>query len=256
MIPVYASPEAAAIDCAACAGPLDFSFEFAFQPIVDVRLRRVVAHEALVRGPNGENSATVLARVTPATLYSFDQRCRVKAIETAARLGMREILSINFLANAVRDPRHCIRSTFAAAHAFGFPIERIQFEVVGGEWVEDRGHLIEIFQAYREFGIGTAIDDFGAGFGSLTLLAAFQPDVVKLDMALVRGIEHHRPRQAIVRGMLAICRDLGVRALAEGVETAPERDFLADAGVDLMQGHLFCKPLFQELGAVDPARFG
>lgn len=256
MIPIYASADAAAIDCAACADPRDFAFDFAFQPIVDVRQQRIVAHEALVRGPAGEPAATVLAQVTPATVYSFDQLCRIRAVEAAARLQMREVLSINFLANAVRDPRHCIRSTFAAARAYDFPVERIQFEVVGGERVEDSGHLLEIFNAYREYGFHTAIDDFGAGFAGLNLLATFQPDVVKIDMALVRGIEHSTPRQVIVRALAAMCRQLGVRLLAKGVETAPERDFLVSEGIDLMQGYLFARPAFRALATVAPARWG
>jgi EAL domain-containing protein (putative c-di-GMP-specific phosphodiesterase class I) len=186
-------------------------------------------------------------------VYVFDQACRMKAVECAARLQMRELLSINFIANAVRDPRHCIRSTFAAARAHHFPIGQIVFEVTEGEKVEDSGHLIEIFNAYREYGFTTAIDDFGAGYSGLNLLSEFQPDVIKIDMELVRDIDSKAPRQVIVRAVTAMCGELGIRVLAEGVETRAERDFLFDAGIDLMQGYYFCRPVFQGLGTVDPA---
>lgn len=240
-------------DCAACATTLDFAFDYAFQPIVDVRQRRIYAHEALVRGPDGESAASVLAQVTPANIYIFDQASRVNAVECAARLQMRELLSINFNANAVRDPQHCIRSTFAAARACNFPIEQIIFEVTEGERVEDSGHLVAIFRAYHEFGFMSAIDDFGAGWSGLNLLAEYQPDVVKIDMALVRDVDIKAPRQAIVRAISAMCAELGIAVLAEGVESRAERDFLFDAGIDLMQGYYFCKPVFQGLGTIAPS---
>ena len=252
-IPILPLVPAAGGDCAACSDGLDFAIDFAFQPIVDVRQRQIVGHEALVRGEQGEGAESVLARLTPQTIYAFDQLVRVTAIEKAAALGMRERLSINFLANAVRDPRHCIRSTFAAARTFNFPLERIGFEVVGGARVEDSGQLIEIFNAYREYGFQTAYDDFGAGFVGLNLLAQFQPDVVKLDIDLVRAVDRDPARQAIVKAVIAMCGALGSRVLAEGVETRAERDYLFDAGVDLMQGYYFCRPVFRGLGTIDPA---
>lgn len=230
--------------------PLDFEFTFAFQPIVECRSRQVFAHEALVRGPAGESAASVLARVNDENRYRFDQACRVKAIELASRLGIDEKVSINFLPNAVYEPGACIRSTFEAARRCNFPIEHIMFEVVEGENVTDRPHLLNIFAEYRRFGFITAIDDFGAGYAGLNLLAEFQPDVVKLDMDLVRGIDRSLPRQAIVEGVLHMCRKLNIRTLAEGVETAAERDFLIATGIDYLQGYLFCRPAFEAIGVV------
>ena len=109
----------------------------------------------------------------------------------------------------------------------------------------DRPHLVNIFREYRRFGFRTAIDDFGAGYAGLNLLAEYQPDIVKIDMDLVRGIDTSQPKQAIVKGIVSICAALKVRVLAEGIETTAERDFLSSTGIDLMQGYLFCKPAFQ-----------
>ncbi len=232
---------------------LDFDFTFAYQPIVDVRQRIIVAHEALVRGPGGESAYSVLSRVTDANRYAFDQACRVEAIRGAAQLGMKEALSINFLPNAVYRPAACIRSTFEAAREHHFPVEQIIFEVTEGEQVQDRAHLVEIFNEYRRFGFRTAIDDFGAGYAGLNLLAEYQPHIIKVDMDLVRNVHVSLAKQAIMRGIVAMCRELGIKVLAEGVETAAERDYLFGIGIELMQGYLFSKPAFRALGVIEPA---
>lgn len=239
--------------CRRCrdAEPLDFDFSFAYQPIVDYAGRKIFAHEALVRGLNGESAASILARVNDGNRYRFDQACRVKAVEGAAKLGINEFLSINFLPNAVYEPGACIRSTFEAAHRFNFPKEKIIFEVVEGEDVSDRSHLIGIFSEYQRLGFKTAIDDFGAGYAGLNLLSEFQPDIVKIDMDLIRGIDASKPKQAIVEGIAHMCRRLDIKLLAEGVETKAERDFLLHCGVNYFQGYLFCKPAFQSVGCVD-----
>ncbi len=235
--------------------PLHFDFSYAYQPIVDFPQRRIFAHEALVRGCNGESAASILAQVNDENRYRFDQACRCKAVEGAARLGIQEFLSINFLPNAVYEPGACIRSTFEAAQRFGFPKERIIFEVVEGENVSDRPHLINIFQEYRRFGFMTAIDDFGAGYAGLNLLADFQPDLIKIDMELVRNIHLSKPKQAIVQGIVHMAQQLKIKLLAEGVESLAERDFLLACGVRYFQGYLFCKPAFDAVGIIDPVAF-
>jgi EAL domain-containing protein (putative c-di-GMP-specific phosphodiesterase class I) len=256
--PAPSARSTASPGCEKCkqAQPLGFEFEFAYQPIVDLAARATFAHEALVRGPNGESAYSVLSQVTDDNRYSFDQACRVKAIRGAAALGMQELLSINFLPNAVYEPAACIRTTLEAARLCQFPIEQIIFEVTEGEQVLDRPHLVKIFREYRRFGFRTAIDDFGAGYAGLNLLAEYQPDIIKIDMDLVRDVDSSKPKQAIVDGIVSICAALHVRVLAEGVETTAERDFLRRAGIDLMQGYLFCKPAFQAIGVVAPSSWG
>lgn len=237
--------------CTGCSVPAHeiIDLAFAFQPIVDTSTGVAYAHEALVRGPNGESAGSVLAGVDETNRYHFDQRCRTIAIEQAASLNMSGHLSINFMPNAVYRPEACIRSTFEAAEKFQFASDRIIFETVEGENIISRSHLVEIFRAYRRFGFQTAIDDFGAGYSGLTLLAEFQPDLIKLDMELVRGIDTDSVRQSIVRGVLSMCRDLGVRVIAEGIETLGERDFFAANGVTLMQGYFFAKPALRSIPA-------
>ena len=241
--------------CASCgeADRLDFDVRMAFQPIVDARDRSVFGYEALVRTVDGGGAGEVFARVRPEQLYRFDQTCRVKAIETAARLGLRSKLSINFLPNAVYEPSTCIRLTLAAAQRCGLPTGQLIFETAESEQVRDHAHLTRIFRDYRNRGFLTAIDDFGAGYAGLGLLAEFQPDVLKLDMALLRGISTDRARQAIVGGVTQIARELGSTVIAEGVETTEEYRTLRALGVPLFQGYLFGRPQLETLPPVPAA---
>lgn len=242
-----------AFSCQGCASDLGFDFSMAYQPIVDVEDASVFAYEALVRGGNGEPAGVVLERVTDANRFAFDQRCRVRAVETAAALGMTTKLSINFMPNAVYEPTRCLQSTLTAASRAGFPVEQIIFEATEEDRVRDPERLKSILRTYRHHGFLTAIDDFGSGYAGLSLLADFQPDIVKLDMALVRGIDTSRARQSIVSGIMSIARMLGIRVIAEGVETRDELLALRDVGITLMQGYLFAKPGLQALPAVNGA---
>lgn len=246
------------IGCAECRDleGLGFDFTMAFQPIFNVTTGVPYAYEALVRGTNGESAAYILGQVNDGNRYRFDQACRVRAIELAARLGLPAIpgckLSINFLPKAVYRAETCIRATLEAARAFEFPVTRLMFEVTEGERVDDPNHLKSIFEEYERQGFTTAIDDFGSGYSGLNLLAMFQPHVLKIDMALTRGIDRDSVRQAIVEGILLVSNRLGISVVAEGIETRAERDSLLKLGVELMQGYLFAKPVIGELQSMPP----
>lgn len=236
-------------DCLEGAG-LDFRFSMAFQPIVDIASGSVFAHEALVRGEDGSSAASVLDRVTDANRYRFDQSCRVTALRLASHLGMQSLLSINFLPNAVYRAETCIRATLEAARLYDFPTSNILFEVTEGEKVADRRHLVAIFAEYKRQGFLTALDDFGEGYSGLNLLVEFHPDIIKLDMALVRDIHQHRTKRLIVRAVTEVCHELGIRVIAEGVETRDELSCLADFGITLFQGYLIARPAFEALPPV------
>lgn len=240
-------------ECGRCGeGAPSIEFEFAFQPIVSVKNQAVFAHEALARGPDGQSATSVLGQVTWDNRHRFDQECRTRAIEQAAALGMRESLSINFIPNAVDNPRVCLQRTVHAASQCGFDLSRLIFEVTETEKVVDAAMLAKTFQEYRKLGIKTAIDDFGAGYAGLNLLARFQPDIVKIDIDLVRDVDANQIKQIIVENIVNLCRKLGIVPLAEGVETLGERDFLSSVGIDLMQGFLFARPAFRALSPVTP----
>ena len=241
------------VTCSNCedANTLEFDFSMAFQPIINCQSNNIFGYEALVRGLNGESAYSIISKVNESNRYAFDQLCRIKAIELAAKLGITSMLSINFLPNAIYKPERCIRTTLEAAKKYNFPIKNIMFEFTEVEKVEDTAHIKRVVDYYQSLGFKTATDDFGAGYSGLNLLADFQTDIIKLDMELIRDINSDKKRQLIVTHCLNMFKDLNITALAEGIETVEEYVWLKHAGVELMQGYLFAKPGFECLPNVN-----
>ncbi|RKR04374.1 EAL domain-containing protein (putative c-di-GMP-specific phosphodiesterase class I) [Kushneria sinocarnis] len=233
--------------CKRCDIELPFAFTMAFQPIVDVQEKRILAYEALVRGPQGESAWSILSRVDDRLLYRFDQACRVRAIELASELGMPVDLSINFLPNAVYEPSACIQNTLATARRLNWDIGRLNFEITETERIRDRGHLRHIVDAYREMGFHTSLDDFGSGHANLDLLVELTPDTLKLDLQLVRDIDRDPRRQALVRATIGLAGELGIGLVAEGVETVEEARWLRSHGIMRQQGYFFARPMLTAL---------
>ena len=223
---------------------------FAFQPIVDMSTRTVHSYEALIRGAENEPAYKVLKRVPPGTMHLFDQQARAVAIDLATRLEIGCCLNLNLLPLSLYSSPEAITSTLEAATRNHLPLDRLVLEVVEGEVIADQARFAKLMDQYRALGVRVAIDDFGAGYAGLSLLANFQPEQIKLDMELVRGVERHGPRQAIVRAILQACFDLGIDVIGEGVETIEEYAWLANAGVQLFQGYLFAKPAFESFPPV------
>jgi len=242
--------------CSACRQdqPL-FPMAMAFQPVVDLAERRIVAHEALVRGADGQSAGWVLGQVNDDNRYAFDQACRVLAIESAARLGMQARLNINFLPNAVYEPRACIRRTLDAAQRTGFPLDRLTFEFIENERV-DGAHLRSIIEAYRRYGFSVALDDYGTGYSNLARLLDIRPDTIKVDRALVMGCDEDRMRRAILAGLVTLARQMDIKLVAEGVERAEEAAVLRDIGVRFAQGFLFARPVFDGLAREEDIVWG
>lgn len=234
--------------CGSCTNSiLTFPFTMAFQPVVDLAQNCIDSYEALVRGLNGEGAESILGKVDAQTLYAFDQACRVKAIEMAAELKLDRQLNINFLPNAVYEPAACIRQTLNASERTGFPLDHLTFEIIEQEELAEAGHLLRIITEYHRHGFKIALDDFGSGYSGLSRLAELKPDIIKLDRALIRGCDHDRIRMAIIGSMIALCRDIGVKLVFEGVETIEEVEALREAGARFMQGFFFAKPAFQTI---------
>ena len=220
---------------------------FAFQPVVHAKTRQVIAYEALVRGPAQESAAQLFGKIARSDLDLFDQRCRIAAIGLSVRLGIKCSLNINMLANSRFSPETRIRGTVEAANRGGIPLESIVLEVAEGQIIKDRAEFARMVNLYRGMGFKVAIDDFGAGYAGLNLLADFQPDQIKADKALVSNVHNRGPRQVILRALIQVCRDLGIDLIAEGVETEEEYAWLDNEGVTLFQGYLFGRPAFEAL---------
>jgi EAL domain-containing protein (putative c-di-GMP-specific phosphodiesterase class I) len=222
-----------------------FPFTMAFQPIIDIEARRIDAYEALARGPNGEGACDVLSQLTPDTLYAFDQASRVLAIEMAARHRLDRRLNINFQPNAVYSPAACIQLTLRAARRVGFPLHLLTFEIVEGEFLTEPAHLRRIIAEYQRHGFMVALDDFATGYSGLARLVELQPDIIKIDRALVQNCDRDRKRRAIVSGIIRIAADIGIKLVVEGVETRDEMAAMRDAGARYMQGFYFARPAFE-----------
>lgn len=223
-----------------------FPFTMAFQPIVDVRDRTIVAHEALARGPGGEGAGWVLAHVTAATLHAFDRAAPVRAIEIAARLGMPGRLSINVWPHAVQDLRSWVAAIREATDRTGFDPARLTFELVGTADAAGNRQLKRLVREYRRQAFKVALDDFATGSSCLLNLADLEPDLIKLDRRLVRACDQDHKRLAIISQLAELGLRLGTAVVGEGVERQEEAQALASVGVRLMQGYLFSRPLFED----------
>lgn len=222
----------------------DFQLTMAFQPIVDTSTGRAYGYEALVRGRDGEGAAEILGRVVPETRYAFDQQCRVTAIETAVAAGIIEtgaMLSINFMPDVIVDPIEDSQRTLRAARETRLPPERLMFEFNGDETI-DPSRIAQVVLAYRSMGMKTAFDDYGARQAGPGLLSRFTPDAIKLTPKLVRGLCSSWSQRIAVERLVQFAQGLGIRLIAEGVETAEEYNKLRAFGIRYMQGYLFAHP--------------
>ena len=215
---------------------------YAFQPIVDIASRHVQAYEALLRGARNEPPSLLLGRLNDAEQEALDQAARPRALALAAALELDARLHLNFQPRSLATAGPGIRDLIALANDYGIDNERLVLEVTETQVIDDLRRFADAVNEFRAEGVLVAIDDFGAGHSGLNLLANFQPDIVKLDMELVRGIAQHGPRQAIVRAIHQVCDDLGIEFIAEGVETLEEFWWFEDEGVTLFQGYLFARP--------------
>lgn len=221
--------------------------KMAFQPIVDVQKKDVVGYEALVRGPNGESAGWVLDKINKEQQYQFDQQCRFKAIETASKLDCHKHLFINFCPNAVEDPNLCIRSILQASGKYKFPVQLLVFEITESEQIENEDKVVQIKDEYHRNGFLTAIDDFGSGYAGLGWLSQIKPDIVKIDMSLIRDIHKDHYKLSILKGTLLSCYEMNITVLAEGVQNEAEFMTLFRHGVRYMQGFYFSKPRLEKL---------
>lgn len=220
-----------------------------FQPIVAFGERRVHAYEALAR-------STEATLVQPEALFdAAEQLHRVRDLSRAVRLAVARAaevappeveLFVNLHAEDLIDEELFSVSTALSRHA-----SRVVLEITERATMDNIPDIHERITALRSLGYRIAIDDLGAGYAALSSLANLQPEVVKLDMSLVRGIDHTPIKQRLVGALQTLSEPLGILVVAEGVETPAERDALVAQGCDLFQGYLFAHPGFP----FPPARF-
>ena len=216
-----------------------------FQPQVEIATGRIVGAEALARWAHPRLGAVgaeaLFAAAERAGLgLALSEHVQRLALEGAARwpaalAGVR--LSINVTAEDLGSPDFAGRFLNRVA-ASGFQAGRLTAEVTETTLIADLDRAGALLGQLRAAGCRTAIDDFGTGYSSLAYLSALPLDYLKLDRALVHGVERDGRERLVARGVLRIARSLGLIAIAEGVETIAQRDLLAAEGCELYQGFL------------------
>jgi EAL domain-containing protein (putative c-di-GMP-specific phosphodiesterase class I) len=212
----------------------------AYQPIVSCARKEIIGYEALMR--TDEESL----RVCEAMLRASERLGRCADIgRTVRRLvatnltgrGDRQLFFVNLhvrdlLDEALYDP-----------HApLGMHANHVVLEVTERAALDEISDVGSRVSRLRQLGFRIAVDDLGAGYSSLTSLAQLQPDVVKLDMSLIRDVHKHPIKQKLVSSFASLSKDMGITLIAEGVETVDERDALVSLGCDVFQGFLFARP--------------
>ena len=209
----------------------------------------IFAYECLLRGKgvNGEVVSPIpmldMAR-SAGLIFHLDLAARRSALLGIAEHGIarQHKVFINFVPSAIYNPRTCLDSTVRLIDELGIPHGQIVFEIIESERLPEMAHLKRLVSFYRDEGFGVALDDVGAGFSSLSVLAALRPDYVKLDRSLLRDIDKN-PDNALVAGkVLEMVRDLGLRSIVEGIETKEELAWVRAHRADFVQGFLFARP--------------
>jgi EAL domain-containing protein (putative c-di-GMP-specific phosphodiesterase class I) len=214
------------------------SLWMAYQPIVAFGARRLHAFEALVRSsePDLAGPAALFdAAEKLERLADVGRRIRARVAEAAA--GRSELLFVNLHPRDLAD-----EELFDAAAPLSRVAPRVVLEITERVALDHVADVRVRIARLRALGYRVAVDDLGAGYAGLSSFAQLEPEVAKIDMSLVRDIDRHPTKRTLVRAMAALCGELGIALVVEGVETAAERDTLVELGCELMQGYLFARP--------------
>jgi EAL domain-containing protein (putative c-di-GMP-specific phosphodiesterase class I) len=212
----------------------------AYQPIVRAKEHTLFGHEALLRSTEPtlpHPGAIIDAAERLGRLPDLGRAIRASSAESVEPKPEAGLLFVNLHTRDLLDP------TLTSPES---PLSRIAKRVVLE--ITERASLHEIkdipsrVAQLREMGFQVAIDDLGAGYAGLTSFALLEPEIVKLDMSLVRNVHKQSTKQKLIRSMTGLCKDMGMMVVAEGIETVEERDQLVELGCDLLQGYLFARP--------------
>src|SRR5450432_4100667 len=216
------------------------SLWIAYQPIVSWAKRSTFAYEALVRNeeptlrspPDLFEAAERLGRT-----QDLGRTVRARVADTLDHDPIEGLLFVNLHAMELADDSLISPDAPLSRHA-----SRVVLEITERAPLEQIRDASKRVAQLRSLGYRIAVDDLGAGYAGLTSFAHLEPDVVKVDMSLIRGIDQSPMKQKLLGSIVGLCRDLGIEIIAEGVETPAERDALVRVGGDLCQGYLFARP--------------
>jgi len=226
---------------------LEASFEraldtmwMAYQPIVRVADRSLFGYEALLRSEEKalpHPGAILDAAERLGRLDDLGRKIRAAACIPIPQGPPASVFFVNLHARDLMDDALVSPESPLSALA-----KRVVLEITERASLADVKDVRAKIADLRKMGFRIAIDDLGAGYAGLTSFATLEPEFVKLDMSLVRDIDRSHTKQKLVRSMAAVCKELGMLVVAEGVETAAERDLLVKLGCDFLQGYLLAKP--------------
>lgn len=226
----------------AALGSARASLWMAYQPIVDCQHGRAYGYEALVRSQEPTLLAPNMlfaAAEQHGELFALGRQIRDEVALDLSRHVMADAcyIFVNLHARDLLDEHlYDVRAPLSQ-HA-----HRVVYEITERETLDVVDDAAERVAKLRALGFRVAIDDLGAGFAGLSTLALLGPEVVKLDMSLVRDLHSHPRKRPIVEAVVRLCRQMGIHLVAEGVETLAERDLLVSLGCSLLQGYFFGRP--------------
>lgn len=221
------------------------AFEPAFQPLTRLSDGAVAGFEALARWRQGEALAGPSAFIEEALardlLGEIGRRMLVAACATLREWNAGDIfMSVNIIGHDLERETFVDETLDILA---GLPAGTVRLEVTEQQVLRDPPRMARQLARLREAGVKILFDDFGSGFSSFTWLTKLPADALKFDHALISEIAMRGPHFKIVRAMVALAHELGLETVAEGVETAEQRDILTDLGCDYAQGHLYAEAL-------------
>lgn len=215
-------------------------------PVFELNTMTAIGYEALSRGPEGsefERPDKLFSVAYDADLVMRLERvCRKKALEMSDCIPRGRLLFLNVEPESVGDPQLREALTSAMLRDASPEAASVVLELTERAAIADFAHFRATLDYIRALGFGVAVDDAGAGYGSLQCLAEVQPEWLKVDMSLVRGCDADAVRATLVESLVAFSNRVGAKLIAEGIETEGELEALRDMGVRYGQGFLLAMP--------------
>jgi EAL domain-containing protein (putative c-di-GMP-specific phosphodiesterase class I) len=212
----------------------------AFQPIVETLRPRVFGYEALMRSREASlphPGAILSAAERLGLLDELGRRVRSLCAEAFDQAPNGAMLFVNLHTRDLLDA-----DLFANSAPLTKMADRVVLEITERATIDDVKDIQARVLRLRRLGYRIAIDDLGAGYAGLSSFAALEPEIVKLDMSLVRNVHQSPIRQRLVESMTSLCKEMSMQVVAEGIEVREERESARGSGCDLLQGYLFAKP--------------
>lgn len=221
-------------------------FRLHYQPIIDASTQQIVGMEALIRWAHPERGLLAPAQFVDVAensgqIVDIGRWALLTACADATRMPPQTYVSVNVSARQLQDPR-LVEHVTTALESSGIGADRLVLEITETAAMADTEGTITKLHELKAVGVQLALDDFGTGYSPLSYLRRFPVDLIKIDRSFVFEIERSPADRAIVRGVIDMAHALGLRAVAEGVETAAQYAVLTELGCDLGQGYLWMRP--------------